>query len=95
MSGGKKSWTDVFPLFATWFPHFTVWGSLINNTLAISLMALANQLYVHLRLESSDAKLKWYDYIVSFLLTLATGLVVYACIYALFGYLPMGLHSKK
>jgi len=72
--------------------------SLLFNSLAVSLSALAGLLYTHSRLYKEEQRftddnkltLKWHDYVLSLLISLLTACVVYFIIFLISGYVPMG-----
>lgn len=72
--------------------------SLIANSFAISISVIVGILYSSLRYHwinkekeniENHENLKWYDYIITFLVSFMTAAISYWIVYILIGYLPM------
>ena len=71
-----------------------VFLSIFTNAIAIALSFIIGIFYTTYRKESYLAKegetnLKWYDYIITLLLSISTALTAYFIVFIISGYLPM------
>lgn len=71
------------------------WASILANCLSIAASAAVAYSYSGWKKKRQDPQdssyhLKWYDYIIGFLLTFCTSFIVYSCVFGFFGYVPMG-----
>tara|TARA_B100000686_G_scaffold348096_1_gene438333 strand:+ start:656 stop:934 length:279 start_codon:yes stop_codon:yes gene_type:complete len=68
--------------------------SILTNAVAIALSFIIGILYTSYKQQSYIEKedgsdLKWYDYIVALLLSIATAITSYTIVFVFSGYLPM------
>jgi hypothetical protein len=71
----------------------TIWyESLFFNSIAISLSALSGLIYSHsvLREKDYEEKMKYYEYVITVLISLVTAFLIYLLIFFISGYVPMG-----
>ena len=71
-----------------------VFLSILTNAVAIALSFIIGILYTSYRQQSyieqkDGSDLKWYDYIVALLLSIATAITSYTIVFLFSGYLPM------
>ena len=71
-----------------------VFLSILTNAIAITLSFIIGIFYTTYRKESyiskeEESNLKWYDYSIAMLLSIATALTAYFIVFLISGYLPM------
>ena len=71
-----------------------VFLSILTNAIAIALSFIIGIFYTTYRKESyiseeRESNLKWYDYFIAMLLSIATAFTAYFIVFLISGYLPM------
>jgi hypothetical protein len=64
--------------------------SLVSNSIAIALSSYASITYAHYNSFKSKGHLRWFDYAIMLVISLTTAFLIYAVIFVIFGYVPMG-----